>query len=192
MRKLIFLIAAGGLICATSQAAADTFDATPSEVAALPEDGSGISRVAARFDVSGLPNVPGLLVSEACLQWKAGMFINFPSEFWVEKISEAWNPQSIVAGLSSVKITEVLDEWDIFPEDYARAEGLVRLKLDSALNEWLANPLKNFGVVLNTRSVTTETLAEQGGTIRLVVRYSLVKPALADSTIIALPIGTEP
>jgi len=180
MRKhmLIPFIMITGLGLMPGPVLAEIFETLPVETVLLPQDGLSGSRLAVRFDVSEFPMSPEVLVSEAYIQWTAGNLSGSLAKFWAQAVTSSWTE-----GQSSmVQLGDVLDVWEISPEDEARTEGLVHLKIDGAFINWIENPDNNFGIVVGTENLTSAALSGLGQEGHLVVRYSLVKPQVAVDT----------
>lgn len=147
---------------------ADEVSLTPAQAIVLPDDHSGISRVALLFDLSSLREGEGRIVDEALIDWTvSGVPSENPSSYSVYPITSFWTGAS-----TSISVTEDPTEtWEIEPEEFARNGGLIRFTVTELVSGWASGKSNNYGVVMTTEDVSREALSAQIMNARLVVRY---------------------
>jgi hypothetical protein len=170
----VFVVLVTCALCAP--ASAQIQEISPSEVALLPADGTGVARVALRFNVARLAQKRNLHLVGASLEWTGSDLLTLPAVFLVEPITQEWTRAGLEGGTEDVEVSKAADEWEITARDQARSGNFVRLNLDTATASWLESPTLNFGVVLATPSLMPAALARQAAAAKLVVRYARHTP----------------
>ncbi len=157
-------------------AVAETLELSPTEVVVLTEDGSGVAKVALRFDLSVLPQGSNLHIAGANLEWTADDAPAGEASYWLEPLVESWDRTAVAAGSTVLVRGNRTDESLMLAADRGQANDLVRLDMGGLLNAWLAEPQKNFGILVGSPTSNREAMSNQAAIWRLVVRYSLVRP----------------
>lgn len=92
----------------------------------LPADGSGVSKVALRFDLSSLRQGRGLTIQSAILEWELP---EMPGErmtvFEAHSLTGSWG----LLGPDALKVAESLAlapeaTWEVFPQDHLNRPGI--------------------------------------------------------------------
>jgi len=176
MRRWLFV--AGSLALLVSTARADVLTLSPVKTAVLPDDGSGLTRMALQFDLSGIRQGEGRRIDNAILEWEVGD--NTRTEtgaFSVQEIANPWDPQSITEGVTAPTVqSKIMDRWHITPWLREHRGGLVRLDLQEVANRWMSGASGNFGVLVTTPMLTQASGAQLISNARLVVYYGFFIP----------------
>jgi hypothetical protein len=176
MKHLTSLIVLSLLAMAPAITSADVLTVAPEQAVILPADGSGLTRVALLFDLSDMRTGIGRQVNMAHLDWSiSGVSASTRSAFSLHEITESWTEAQVQVSQSLEHSEAAVAEWDIEPMDHARVGGFVRFDLKSLVTKWCTTPATNFGVVVATDDLSSETLAGQLGNARLVVRYAFYR-----------------
>lgn len=134
-----------------SASQADVLSVQPSKAVVLPSDGTGTTRIALQFDVSGMRPGENRVIDDALLDWQVdGVPANRRSEYKAHLITTAWTVGATVIDASEGEIAS----WDILPRDFERnGGGFVRFDLREAVTAWAQSPRNNVGVLIVTRDV---------------------------------------
>ena len=139
----------------------------------MPNDGSGVVKIACKFDLSGLRAGEHRRVEEALLVWS---LTQVPSgvapEFSLHSVTSAWTKSSVESGaIPQMDPTKIAD-WQVNLAAPESKEGrLVRLDLTTLVENWVKGNAANYGVVATTPDVPLKTLTSQFGKVQLIVRY---------------------
>ena len=159
------------LTVTTGKASADVLRVAPSEAVVLQSDEAGLTCIALRFDVSGMREGSGRVIFSGNLEWTIqGVASDEGSEFFVHEITEDWQEAQVQETETVEYSATPLHQWEIWPLDYERVGGFVRLNLLSLVESWCDHD--NYGVVVTTPDVAAEVLGRQLANARLVVGYS--------------------
>lgn len=169
----VFILAVVAMILSPTMTSADVLRLEPTRMAVLPDDSSGITRVALLFDLSGVRSGSGREILHARLEWTvSGAPSQTRSEFYLHEITAGWDQARIGTGQEDLqRAADPTDDWNIETLDYSRTGGLVRFDVKDLVNRWLATPSTNFGVMVATSAVGETTLQSQMENARLVVIY---------------------
>jgi hypothetical protein len=162
--------------------------AIPRQPTLLVRDDSGTSRIAVRFDISGVDQESGVVqdgvepeangkveVQAALLEWEVpGIPADRTTDYAVYGVTSAW--QTGADGRVSVEIApDPLDTWEITPFDHSEGTGnLIRLNVLDWVRGWAAGSVPNQGLVLATGDLSENALSEQILSARLMIRYGRV------------------
>jgi hypothetical protein len=146
---------------------------TPTQAVDLPGDGSGVTKVALLFDLSGIPQGQGRRIDNALLDWRmSGVPSSRRSEYAAYIPAGPWTIASVVVPT----LSEPTARWRIEPFDYQRNQGgFVRLNLTSLVRDWTGGARQNLGVVVATPDVSGTALVGQLGGAVLTIRYGFIR-----------------
>ena len=161
------------LAFAPGLAAADVLNVAPSQVVILPSDGSGVTRIAVQFDLSGMLAGEGRVIDQAVLDWTpSGLRTGGRWEFSAYAVTEAWSEESVTAGWAPAMAEDPAAEWNLAPADDAvDGGGLIRFNLKDLVATWEAGTVATNGLVLVMDDVEALRLVGQLSNMRLIVYY---------------------
>jgi hypothetical protein len=163
------LIAALGVAILVVPAHAGRLVLAPAEAQATPVDGSAVTRVAVRFDLSVVPE--GAVIEMAYLEWSVGELTGEEAAvFLARAIGESWTANAELSSAPDVD-SEKVAGWRIEPGGAAAEEGRVRLELTELARQWALGLRENFGVAIDTAGLDEEAADAVLGGARLVVHY---------------------
>ncbi len=169
-RWMMGLLVACLMVVAPMLASADVLELEPVEARVLPADGSGLTKVALRFDLSGMREGKGRRIYDALLDWRVtGVSGENPSEFTAHAATSSWS----VAGDSPDVAEDPVAGWDVIP-DSKRADQLVRLDLRGLVEAWSEGKSSNYGIVVVTPNLSTTAVSTQLAKAKLTIRYSFI------------------
>lgn len=175
MKYVSFLLAAGviALLGNPHAAAADVFKGTPKDAVILPEDGSGVTKVALVFDFSTLRSGENRKIAEAVLDWRlSGISSEEFPEFVAYSVVQAWTSDTVNSGSLTVASADKISDGQVNSLVPETAEGrFLRLDLTTIVREWAGGTRTNYGVVLATSDLDAKLLKTQLAKIQLTVRY---------------------
>lgn len=152
-------------------AGAEVLNLAPVSSRVLPADGSGVTKVALKFDLSGMRQGQGRRVFDAFLNWElTGVPTEETSEYTAYPATSAWT----ATGETPAAAADPAGSWEITPESYDRLGGLMRLDLRTLAGRWADGSTTNYGVVLTMPGLSGEALSSQLANARLEVRYSFL------------------
>lgn len=170
-RWVMSMFAVGLTALMPALAGAEVLDLTPVSSRVLPADGSGVTKVALKFDLSGMREGQGRRVFDAFLNWElSGVPTEETSEFVAYAATTTWASTGEAPTVSE----DPAGSWEISPASYARLGGLVRVNLERLVDAWAAGSTTNYGVVLAMPNLSAESLASQLANARLKFRYSFL------------------
>ncbi len=158
-----------GLAAAAGAALAGPAALAPGQASLLPDDESGVAKVAVQFDLSGYGATDA--VGEAVLEWTVpGVPSDGLSEFTAYPITGGWT----VAGIAQETVPAAGEtpaaHWTIEPPDYERHGGLVRLDITELARSWAGGLIQNHGVVIAVDGVPRTGLSAALSGVRLRIR----------------------
>jgi hypothetical protein len=172
MKSLVWGVAAFAIALAVAtpaQVSGEILIATPSRSAVLPDDGSGQTRVALYFDVSGMTQGEGRRIDEAFLDWVvSGVPSDRLTSYRVHPILNDW---TLATAAGIVAAEEAADVWEYTPMAFtANQGGFLRFELTDEVRGW-SGRVANYGIVIATPDVAGSALAGQLAGATLTVRY---------------------
>ena len=162
----------------TSAARADLLEATSAAVTVLPADESGLVKVAVRFDLSAVMEGDGRRIDDALLEWTvdSAPTADRPARYAVREVLASWDAARASSGEQAVTASEnTVSDWSIGARSWSRVGGFVRLDVESLIADWLADPQRNFGVLIEAKDVSRQAVANVLGQMKLIVRYGFIK-----------------
>lgn len=162
-------------VALASVARADVLKVAPESAVVLPADDSGVTRVALTFDLSGMRSGTGRQIVIATIDWPIeGMTVQDDAEFSVHRVTAGWSATSVGSGETSVSYEETPSSVEQMDEDTCTAVGgLLRLRATKLVEDWIATPSENYGVIVTLEGATFQQLAEKLDAAELDVRYVL-------------------
>jgi len=159
------------LMLAPALAVGEVLTVSPSQAVVLPADGSGLTKVAVQFDLSGLRAAEGRVIDEAYVEWTpSGVSSEELVTFSAYEVTTAWSAASAAQGAPEVS-ESAAGTWEVDPADYARTGGFVRFNVTAGVSSWASGASANHGLVLVMGQLDDETLASELNQIHLTVRY---------------------
>lgn len=154
-------------------AEANVVEIEPSSAVILPNDNSGLTRVAMKFNISAVEVAEGWEIVTAHIDWPiSGMTVEEPTTFLAYGLTGAWTAEGAGSGQTELACeVDPASRWEMGNLDYTRLGGLVRLDILGLVNQWLASPEDNFGVVITFENMSAQDLSGKLGAAKLVVRY---------------------
>jgi hypothetical protein len=177
MKAIMCLVVGLALSLLGGYAGAEVLEVAPSEAAVAASGGDGWTRVALKFDLSGMREGTGRRVVRAHLEWAiTGVPSDEMSAYYAHEITETWTLSGVEASAANLSYGEVpAGKWEIAPLDYTRNGGFVRLDVTSLVEAWASEGKQNNGLALLTQDGSAGTLTSQLGNPRLVIGYSFYK-----------------
>jgi hypothetical protein len=158
-----------GLSAAAGPALASPAAQAPGQTSLLPDDASGMVKVAVQFDLSSYTSAGD--VDEAILEWTVpGVPSDELSEFTAYPVTDAWSATGVVQGSTPDLGETPVAHWTIEPPDYEHHGGLVRLDVTQLARSWAAGETPNHGVVIELEGVSRTGLSSALSSIRLKIR----------------------
>lgn len=159
----------------------DVATLSPSQAVVLPDDGSGLTKVAVQFDFAGLRTGEGRQIDEARLDWKpSGISSNHDTFYAAYAAGVSWTVSTAASsGIGNIESNaEPAAEWEFTSEDYYRnGGGFVRFDLRELVSGWADGTIANYGVVITTDDVNrSSAIASLPGAL-LTVRYGFARSA---------------
>lgn len=177
--QALFLMVSLGLVLsipASAPAAADRLILNPVEAVVLPDGEEGESRVALRFDLSGLRAGEGRDIRAAVLDWTLPSVSDEGDYlFSASEVTSSWTAEGVGQGSAPAIGLTPVTHWEIGPAAHAQTGGLVRLHLRDLVSGWASGQVTNHGVVVSSSDVTEQVLASQFENAALVVFYTFAK-----------------
>jgi len=166
-----------GVTCSPLRASSDTLKVSPVRTAVIPSDGSDHVQVSVQFDLSGIRSGSNRTLNEAFLEWiPNSVSDDTRTEFSVFEVTSPWEQEGVTDGdLSITADTEAKGSWEVEPDDYERVGGLVRLNILELVEQWLATPNSNYGLMI-TIDGAGEGISDELGSMKLIIRYGFVSP----------------
>jgi len=157
------------LLSGISIAEADVVTLAPDAAAVVTAQGVEDTRVALRFDLSGLS---GARVDLAILEWPvSGMPSDAWSEYRLVPITASWTEAGLAAAAPALAETDA-GWWAFTPRDYeVNGGGLVRFEVTALVSAWLRGEAENYGFAILTTDIDRETVTRQLGNAKLTVTY---------------------
>jgi len=154
---IAFVLAAAA---AAPSAQAAVHELAPDQAVVLPDDETGVAKVALQFDLSGIPE--GHVIDLGYLDWSlTGVSDSERSEYAILLVTSSWTEAGVSGGAAPDVEEASFGTWDIEPRDYGRTAGLVRFALTDLAREWSSGETDNFGVVVSTEHLSGNALATQ-------------------------------
>lgn len=173
MRLERIFLAAALLACTAGVAAADVVTLAPVQAVLAPDDQSGVTKVLFRFDLSGLPEDEGLVVSTAVLDWViGGMPSDRHSEYAVHVVTQSWTEAGVSGGTVPAASEDPFEVWDYEDLDYERNQGgRVRFFLGGLVRDWTGGETDNLGILVAGEDLDAEAIGGDLETVRLTVSF---------------------
>ena len=177
-RMLYLLLLLSMCFLIPKEVRADLLVASPAKAVVLPDDGSGVTKMALQFDLSGMRSGEGRRIDNAILEWVVGENTREQhGSFSVQEITTQWDAQAVVLGTTiPVAADPIMDRWHITPWLREHRGGLVRLDLEDVTRRWTANTTPNLGVLVTTTMMDPRVAAGLIGDIRLIIYYGFFLP----------------
>jgi hypothetical protein len=178
-RRLTAFCIGSSLAVLTQVAGADVLR-RQGEAWVLPEDGSGVAKVAVRFDLSGLREGSGLTVVSASVNWDIpGMPAEARSEFQVYRLEGSWGP----LGPSALDVIEALDKGaevvkSVYPQDHVRVgRRTVRLSVTDLTQEVLNSRGSTLNILVASPTLSRQGFTDALGSVHFTIRYGFLGEA---------------
>ena len=161
------------LVSLMGVASGDVYKGAPVQAVLLPEDATGLTKVAFQFDLSSLREGENRHVEEALLDWKlSGVSEKDVIDFAAYALTQTWTMTSVGAGQVPTIGADIAAEWQIGPSmQLADGGKLARLDLTEIVRSWANGTIQNCGVVVASSDLDRTTIANQFQNAKLVIRY---------------------
>jgi len=168
-----FALISAMLLGAMGVCEADVLQAAPQDVALLPDDGSGVTRIVFLFDLSKLRTGDNRRIEEALLDWRVnGLSSDELSEFSAYKVQTTWTSTAVKSGTAPTFEGQSTADWQVKSTVPETADGkLVRLDLTKLVDRWASGVEPNYGTIVATSALPSKLLASQIGKAQLTIRY---------------------
>lgn len=157
----------------SGMATAEVLEVTPTDAAVFTAEGTGVTTVVLRFDLSGMSEGEGRVIDEALLDWPLTGLSN-ESRYSMEAfpVTASWSSEGVSAQSPPTVGETRCAEWELEPTEVSAQGGaLVRLDLKALVQDWLGGQTTNYGIVVLLPGVSANGLAGQLQGARLSVRY---------------------
>jgi hypothetical protein len=175
MKTMIFQLALGSVVLlGTSRAVgADVYQGSPREAVVLPDDGSGVTKIAFLFDFSSLREGGNRHIEEALLDWRVSdLAVEDLPTFFAYPITTSWTRSALEAGAAPSMSKESVSDWQMNALAPETNDGrLVRLDLTEMVGQWAAGTTTNYGIIVATSGLSANALGAQLGKVQLTIRY---------------------
>ena len=162
-----------GLVASVS---ADVLE-VPATAVVLPDDGSGVSRIALQFDLSGMRSGRGRVVQSAAILWEIpSLAANRKAGFAAYRLTASWG----VFGPDALSVVRALEEApeatvELFPQDMSRSgRKMMKLLVTDLARERVDLSTADLSVIVTSREVIRRTILGELSGIRLRVRYGFL------------------
>jgi len=162
--------------CVLSAANAGSHEAllAPMTAVVLPDDESGLTKVALWYDLSGLEAAEERTAARAAVEWTVpGVSEEGEYTFAAYPIEAAWDAGEVVAGEETLDVgSERAASWAIESRDYDRHGAYAKFLVTDLVDGWVSGSTGNYGILIEMSGVEAEAVTSLSGA-RLSIRYAV-------------------
>jgi len=154
---------------------ADILEVEPSEIVMLPSAEDGVTRVAMKFDLSGLGEGEGRRINHAVLQWSLPEGNESVYSFEGFVASSAWTKSGVTTGKDTPEEGDRQGATILGSRNVKEGRMLVRIDLRTCVTGWLKGTESNHGIILATKDLKSTDVASELAKARLKIWYGFVE-----------------